>query len=215
MQVDESMLANGFAFKCGHFPHEVLAPKTAEGPTITPEPGRSGVPCSSNSYKGCCTEKASLRLARRTCACFVCAAGAATGTPLTHVMLALAVISTRCHAEVKRAKNAFTMLPANWRSNYSNYCAQRSCLLRSAASSLPSPLAQRHGGRHQERRDPGGGGPQVFDFRTKTCDRSTCERESSTRCLHSAQSLVHFLLQSKDMPSEVLSTRHQYFLTHC
>ena len=136
MQGDESMLANGFEFKCGHFPQDVLAPKTAEGPTVTPEPGRSGVPCSSNSYTGCCTEKASLRLARRTCACFVCAAGAATGTPLTHVMLALAVISTRCHAEVKRAKNAFSMLPANRRSVYCGTECTAAC---SAAPPSPAP----------------------------------------------------------------------------
>lgn len=41
MQGDKPMLANGFAFKCGHFPQEVLA---------TPEPGRSGVPFFSDSH---------------------------------------------------------------------------------------------------------------------------------------------------------------------
>jgi hypothetical protein len=41
MQCDKPMLANGFAFKCGHFPQEVLA---------TPEPGRSGVPFFSDSH---------------------------------------------------------------------------------------------------------------------------------------------------------------------
>ena len=50
MQGDESMLANGFEFKCRHFPQEVLAPKTVEGPTVTPDPGRSGVPCFSDSH---------------------------------------------------------------------------------------------------------------------------------------------------------------------
>ena len=188
MQGDESMLANGFEFKCGHFPQEVLAPKTAEGPTVTPEPGRSGVPCSSNSYTGCCTEKASLRLARRTCACFVCAAGAATGTPLTHVMLALAVISTRCHAEVKRAKNAFPMLPANWRSNYSTVTLTGSALLLAPQTAPPSPAprpAPKRGSWGRVR------GCSLIPHRARftfCCSRKTCV------C--------------------VLSTRHQYLLTH-